>query len=78
MKMNSMNNGTNPSTRRVCPATPGGPEGTRELDSDIVVDETALRDIEADLDDPDRITLLDGAMDDPDGTPPATDIGKLA
>lgn len=54
------------------PGRGGGPEGGRDLDADIVVDQVALHDIGADLDDPDRISLLDGAMDDPDGAPPPT------
>lgn len=54
----------------------GGPEGERDLDTDIVVDERALEEIGADLEDPDRVALLDGAMDDPDGSgPPARSLG---
>jgi hypothetical protein len=56
--------------------TPGhgpGPEGQRDLDSEIVADQTALEQVGANLDDPDRISLLDGGMDDPDGSgPPPT------
>jgi hypothetical protein len=44
-----------------------GPEGERELDSDIVVDETELEEAGAELDDPERMSLLDGGIDDPDG-----------
>jgi hypothetical protein len=52
-----------------------GPEGQRDLDSEIVADQTALEQIGANLDDPDRIALLDGGMDDPDGSgpPPASE-----
>lgn len=56
--------------------SPGrGPEGERDLDSDLVVDERELEDSGAALDDPDRISLLDGGIDDPDGSgsPPPTD-----
>lgn len=50
-----------------------GPEGQRDLDSEIVADQTALEQVGANLDDPDRIALLDGGMDDPDGSgPPPT------
>jgi len=46
----------------------GGPEGQRDLGSEIVVDDEELEEAGANLDDPDQIFLLDGAMDDPDGT----------
>ncbi len=46
----------------------GGPEGQRDLDSDLVVDRTELEEAGADLDDPEQMSLLQGAMDDPDGT----------
>jgi len=49
------------------PGHGGGPEGGRDIDEDLVADRTALHEAGADLDDPDRIALLDGAMDDPDG-----------
>jgi hypothetical protein len=49
-----------------------GPEGERDLDTDLVVDETELQEAGADLDDPERISLLDGAVDDPDGSGPPT------
>jgi hypothetical protein len=47
-----------------------GPEGGRDLDTDIVVDEKELHEAGADLDDPEQISLLDGGMDDPDGSGP--------
>jgi hypothetical protein len=55
-----------------------GPEGGRDIDADVVADQTALHEIGADLDDPDRISLLDGGMDDPDGSgpPPPDDAGR--
>jgi hypothetical protein len=48
------------------PGHGGGPEGGRDVE-DLVVDREALRELGADLDDPERIALLDGGMDDPDG-----------
>jgi len=47
-----------------------GPQGQRDLDSDLVVDEYELEEAGALLDDPDRISLIDGSMDDPDGVRP--------
>jgi len=49
-----------------------GPQGQRDLDSELVVDEYELEEAGALLDDPDRISLIDGSMDDPDGAPPRT------
>jgi hypothetical protein len=46
----------------------GGPEGQRDLGSELVVDRVELREAGADLDDPEQMSLLPGAMDDPDGT----------
>jgi hypothetical protein len=48
----------------------GGPEGQRDLDSELIVDRAELEEAGANLDDPDRISVLDGGMDDPDGLPP--------
>jgi hypothetical protein len=48
-----------------------GPEGERDLDTEIVVDRAELEEAGADLDDPERISMLDGGMDDPDGSGPA-------
>jgi len=48
----------------------GGPEGQRDLDSNIVLDRYGLEEAGADLDDPDQLSLLSGAMDDPDGSGP--------
>jgi hypothetical protein len=50
----------------------GGPEGTRDLDSDLVVDRLELEEVGAALDDPESMSILDGGMDDPDGTGPPT------
>ncbi|HWE56181.1 MAG TPA: hypothetical protein VG435_11755 [Acidimicrobiales bacterium] len=52
------------------PGHGGGPEGAHDVD-DLIADHAALEDAGAELDDPDRISLLDGAMDDPDGAGPA-------
>lgn len=46
----------------------GGPEGQRDLDSELVVDRAELREAGAELDDPEQMALLEGGMDDPDGT----------
>jgi hypothetical protein len=46
----------------------GGPEGQRDLDSELIVDKTELQEAGANLDDEDRIAVLEGGMDDPDGT----------
>jgi hypothetical protein len=48
----------------------GGHEAARDLDTELVVDETELEEAGANLDDPERISLLDGGMDDPDGSGP--------
>jgi hypothetical protein len=43
-----------------------GPEGARELDSEIEVDEVALREIGANLDDPDHMAVRETLASDPD------------
>jgi hypothetical protein len=43
------------------------PEGERELDTQLVVDEAELDELGATLDDPEQEARLDGDMDDPDG-----------
>lgn len=55
------------------PPNRAGPEGQRELDSDLVVDQRELEEAGAATDDPDRIALLEGRMDDPDGSGPPMD-----
>jgi hypothetical protein len=49
------------------------PEGERDLDTDLVVDQTELEEAGAQFDDPERISILDGGMDDPDGSGPPDD-----
>jgi hypothetical protein len=41
--------------------------GQRDIE-DLTVDRTALQEVGGDLDDEDRVSLLDGAIDDPDGS----------
>jgi hypothetical protein len=48
-----------------------GPEGRRDLGTDLVVDETELHEAGAALDDPEQMSMLDGGIDDPDGTDPS-------
>ncbi|MCL2395311.1 MAG: hypothetical protein FWC87_11575 [Acidimicrobiaceae bacterium] len=51
-----------------------GPEGERDLDVDLTVDQMELEEAGANFDDPERVSLLQGGMDDPDGTgPPEVD-----
>lgn len=51
-----------------------GPEGERDLDADLTVDQAELEEAGANLDDPERVSLLEGGMDDPDGTGPSSDV----
>jgi hypothetical protein len=43
--------------------------GQRDIE-DMTVDRTALQEVGGDLDDEDRVSLLDGGIDDPDGSGP--------
>jgi hypothetical protein len=43
--------------------------GQRDIE-DMTVDRTALREIGGDLEDEDRVSLLEGGIDDPDGSGP--------
>lgn len=45
----------------------GDPEGERELDSQLYLDDTAAEEAGAELDDPEHLAVLDGGIDDPDG-----------
>jgi hypothetical protein len=53
-----------------------GPEGERDLDAELTVDEAELEEAGANLDDPERLSLLDGGMDDPDGVGPAPSVDE--
>jgi hypothetical protein len=44
-----------------------GAEGERSLDRQLVVDQAELDEVGAGLDDPERLAVLDGGIDDPDG-----------
>jgi hypothetical protein len=46
------------------------PEGERELDTQLIVDEAEVGEIGLELDDPERMAVLDGDIDDPDGVDP--------
>ena len=45
-----------------------GPDGARDLDVELTADQVALAEAGANLDDPDRLLMLQGGMDDPDGS----------
>jgi hypothetical protein len=51
----------------VTPNAAGDPEGERSLDRQLVVDESEAEEAGIQLDDPERLAVLDGGMDDPDG-----------
>ncbi len=51
----------------VMPDEVDGAEGERSLDRQLAVDDTELEELGARLDDPQRMAVLDGDMDDPDG-----------
>ncbi len=42
-------------------------EGERSLDRQLLADDAEVEELGAQLDDPERIAVLDGDMDDPDG-----------
>jgi len=44
------------------------PEGERSLDRQLRADEKELEEAGAELDDPERLAVLSGGIDDPDGT----------
>ncbi len=54
----------------------GGHEAAREVGVELVVDEVELEEVGGKLDDPDRISLLDGGIDDPDGAGPFPRSGQ--
>jgi hypothetical protein len=49
------------------PGEPGGPEGERSLDEQLIVDDAEVDELGLNLDDPERLAVLDGGADDPDG-----------
>jgi hypothetical protein len=51
----------------VTPDATGGPEGERSLDRQLLVDGAEAEEAGVQLDDPERLAVLDGAIDDPDG-----------
>ncbi len=54
-------------------ADPDSPEGDGTLDGQLILDEVELEEIGAELEDPEKLAVLEGGMDDPDGAdiPPA-------
>jgi hypothetical protein len=56
------------------PGALGGPEGERSLDRQLIVDQTEVAEAGAELDDPERLAVLDGGIDDPDGIDPPGDV----
>jgi hypothetical protein len=63
------------------PEAPDNPEGERSLDTQLFVDQTEVDELGAALDDPEHLAVLEGGIDDPDGTgliddgPPGDDEG---
>lgn len=55
---------------RLDPGVVEATEGDPSLDPHLVVDERELEEVGAVLDDPERLVVLDGGMDDPDGIDP--------
>jgi hypothetical protein len=51
----------------VTPNASGDPEGERSLDRQLVVDEAEAEEAGIELDEPERLAVLDGGIDDPDG-----------
>jgi hypothetical protein len=43
------------------------PEGDRELDSQLTLDDTETEELGGQLDNPEQLAVLDGGIDDPDG-----------
>jgi hypothetical protein len=50
--------------------------GQRDIE-DMTVDRAALKEIGGDLEDDDQISILEGGIDDPDGSGPADDEGDV-
>jgi hypothetical protein len=51
----------------VTPGATADPEGERSLDRQLVLDEAEAEEAGIELDDPERLAVLDGGIDDPDG-----------
>ena len=51
----------------VTPDATGDPEGERSLDRQLLVDSAEAEEAGVQLDDPERLAVLDGGIDDPDG-----------
>jgi hypothetical protein len=51
----------------VTPDAAGDPEGERSLDRQLLVDGAEAEEAGVQLDDPERLAVLDGGIDDPDG-----------
>ena len=51
----------------VTPDATGDPEGERSLDRQLLVDSAEAEEAGVQLDDPQRLAVLDGGIDDPDG-----------
>jgi hypothetical protein len=51
----------------VTPDAAGDPEGERSFDRQLVLDEVEAEEAGIALDDPERLAVLDGGIDDPDG-----------
>lgn len=49
------------------PEARGNPEGERDLDRQLVVDNREVEELGAAPDDPEHLAILDGGIDDPDG-----------
>jgi hypothetical protein len=54
----------------------GEGSGQRDVE-DMTVDRTALKEIGGDLEDESRLSILDGGIDDPDGSGPAEDADDV-
>jgi hypothetical protein len=51
----------------VQPDALGDPEGERSLDRQLTLDQAEAEEAGVELDDPERLAVLDGGIDDPDG-----------
>lgn len=52
---------------QIAPVDVGGAEGERSPDRHLFVDQAEVEEAGVDLDDPERMAVLDGGADDPDG-----------